>query len=360
MRSSLRCFRAAVAPLLVLGATFSAYGVANACGENHLDGRKFTPDGFMVTDAPEMSESTDDAGASASCPAPPCSHSTCATINPSTPFQRLPGYEALPISRWAGCFGIAKRDASFYVQLTLDGPGNGFHRNVSTDGGFTWTAGSVVIAPNTNWWSGIKCPDLQYLPNGDLLLYFRAAGASGNPTGIARGLSTDDGVTWTFNSGPVLTSPVVGFAVDNPSVLRRSANSYMMAYTLVCAGPGVTGPFQLAETYLAVSSDGINWTHSVNNPALTPGACGAWDQGGVCNPQLEADPISSSKLHPFYTGADWNGYTTRGCTKIGHAISTNNGRTWCKTGVVLDHPPSTSVAGRRSTWPATSRSSPTT
>ena len=329
----------AVASFLAL-AMVGSYDSAEACGER-LDGSRLSLDGFLEIDEPVIADPIEST-AGGGCPVPPCSSSGCATVNPSTPFQRLASYEQNPISPHAGCFSIARRDANFYVQLTLDGPGNGFHRNVSTDGGFTWTSGTVVISPNRVWWNGIKCPDLQYLPNGDLLVYFTGGSATG--AGIARAVSTDDGQTWTADPAPVLTSPVAGFTVDNPSVLRRSANNWVMAYTLACVGPGVTGPFQLAETYLASSTDGITWTHSPLNPALTPGSCGAWDQGAIANPVLLADPNSNSTLHLFYTGANWNGTTTRGCAKIGHAISTNNGRSWCKTGVVLDHPPATSLA----------------
>ena len=326
--------------LLVFSALITWNSAAHACREGITAG---SLDGSAAVD-PWQSEWTEGEQAAGGCPIPPCSTHGCATVNPSTPFQRLPGYQSAPISPYADCFSVAKRDANFYVQLSTKGNDSnpGFHRHVSTDGGFTWTAGPVVVAPSTYWWSGIKCPDLLYLPNGDLLLYFRAGIAGG--AGIARAVSTDDGVTWTPDAAPVLTSPVAGWTIDNPSVLRRSATSWVMAYTVDCVGPQHTGAFQMAETYLATSSDGINWTHSPLNPALQAGPCGAWDQGGIANPAILADPISSNTLHLFYSGLNWHGTTTRGCIKIGHAISTNNGRTWCKTGVVLDHPPAGSGA----------------
>jgi len=327
----------AASVLLAFTALCASHLAADACREG------ITADGPAAAD-PWHTEWTGGEQAAGGCPTPSCSAHGCVTVNPSTPFQRLPGYESSPISPYADCFSIAKRDANFYVQLSTKGPGGGvgFHRHVSTDGGFTWTPGSVVVAPNTHWWTGIKCPDLLYLPNGDLLLYFRAATNGGG--GIARAVSTDDGVTWTPDPAPVLTSPVLGWTVDNPSVLRRSATSWIMAYTVDCVGPQHTGAFQMAATYLATSSDGINWTHSPLNPALVAGSCGEWDQGGIANPAILADPLSSNTLHLFYSGCNWHGTTTRGCIKIGHAISTDNGRTWCKTGVVLDHPPSGSGA----------------
>jgi hypothetical protein len=319
----------------------SSAPVADACNEPASVGLSRGLDGFLVLDADGGGLGQDPAAGG--CPVPPCSNQTCGTENPATPFQRLPGYEAAPIFDRAGCFGVAKRDASFYVQLSLDGasgaPG-GFHRHVSTDGGFTWTEGPVVIAANSNWWTGIKCPDPHFLDTqGNMVVYFKA---SGNPGGIARAVSTDDGVTWVADPAPVLTAGTPGYYVDNPSVIRRNANLWMMAYTYGCAGG--TGPFQMAETHLATSPDGITWTKSPLNPALVPGSCDAWDQGAIANPVLMNDPDHPNWVHLFYTGADWTGTTTRGCAKIGHAISTNLGRNWCKTGVVLDHPAASSVA----------------
>lgn len=330
--------RTRLAVVLALISTASVPGGADACNEAASVGLARGQDGFLVLDADDAGLCLDPAGGG--CPVPPCSNQTCGTENPATPFQRLPGYEATPIFDRAGCFGIAKRDASFYVQLTLDGPGRGFHRHVSTDGGFTWTEGPVVIPTNSNWWTGIKCPDPHFLDDqGNMVVYFKA---SGNPGGIARAVSTNDGVTWTADPAPVLIAGTSGYYVDNPSVIRRNANLWMMAYTYGCAGG--TGPFQLAETHLATSPDGITWTKSPLNPALVPGSCDAWDQGAIANPVLMNDPDHPQWVHLFYTGADWTGTTTRGCAKIGHAISTNLGRDWCKTGVVLDHPAASSVA----------------
>ncbi len=274
------------------------------------------------------------------CPVPPCATTTCATANSNTPFVRVPGTESAPIFGTAGCFGIAKKNANFYVQLTMEGPvGGTMHRNYSTDG-INWVQGGSVLDPANHWFSGMKCPDPHFIGDqGDMVVYFNATGTSG---GITRATSTDDGLTWTVDPSPLITAGVSGYFVDNPSVVQRNPNLWIMAYTYGCSQ--VSGPFQMAETHLAYSTDGINWTKSPFNPAITVGGCGAWDQGGIANPVILNDPTESNTIHLFYTGANWNGNTTRGCAKFGHAISTNGGRTFCKTGVVLDHPPAASPA----------------
>src|SRR5690606_6476536 len=122
------------------------------------------------------------------CPDPEC-QSPCAVVNTSTPFVRLPAYASNPLAPGSHCFDIAKRDQNFYVQLKNETAG--FHRNVSTDGGFTWTTdGPLVFPKDQGWWTLLKCPDLQYLENGDLLLYF-TGGMGGDEYAIGRALSTD-------------------------------------------------------------------------------------------------------------------------------------------------------------------------
>ncbi|MEZ4651751.1 MAG: hypothetical protein R3E97_23735 [Candidatus Eisenbacteria bacterium] len=346
MKPLVRHCRPALAVALLALVTIDT--TSNACNEATSIGGLPIPgtEGFLLSEG-ELQQGDsplpDLLSGATTCPTPPCANATCGTVNPATPFQRLPGHISAPISRRAGCFGIAKKDNLNYLQLTLDGApgsGTGFHRNVSTDGGFTWTDGPVVIGTNTHWWTGIKCPDPHYLPDGSLVVYFKA---SGSTPGIARAVSTDDGLTWTPDPAPVLTSGSSATFVDNPSAIYRYGNVWMMAYTVGCVGEST--PFQLAETHIAMSTDGgLTWTKSPLNPALVPGGCNDWDQGAIANPVLMNDPNSNAVVHLFYTGADWINNTTRGCAKIGHAISTNYGRTWCKTGVVLDKPPVASGA----------------
>ncbi len=335
----------------VMTAMVSSHDAIQACGEaTGIGGASYLRmDGFIPLadidssmDLPLLPANPSEVPAGHSCPVPPCSATTCATVNPSTPFVRVPGTESAPIFHRAGCFGIAKKNDNFYVQLTMDGGGGAMTRNVSTDGGFTWTETGIVLDPDNHWFNGMKCPDPHFIGDqGKMVVYFKAFA---NPGGIARAVSNDDGVTWTVDSAPLVTSGTPGYFLDNPSVIQRNPTLWLMAYTYACAGPGITGPFQMAETHLAYSSDGLNWTKSPFNPAITVGDCGAWDQGGIANPVLMNDPNNGSKVHLFYTGANWNGQTTRGCAKFGHAISTNGGRNFCKTGVVIDHPSATSPA----------------
>src|SRR5690606_34021543 len=118
----------AASVLLAFTALCASHLAADACREG------ITADGPAAAD-PWHTEWTGGEQAAGGCPTPSCSAHGCVTVNPSTPFQRLPGYESSPISPYADCFSIAKRDANFYVQLSTKGPGGGvgFHRHVSTD-----------------------------------------------------------------------------------------------------------------------------------------------------------------------------------------------------------------------------------
>ncbi len=274
------------------------------------------------------------------CPVPECANSDCPTYNPATAFVRIPGHESQPIFERAGCFGIARLDANFYLQLAFWPGESGFYRSTSRDG-MNWVEGPIVLDQVQDWWTGMKCPEPHFTgTSGDMVLYFKAGGPSAS--GIARAVSTDFGMTWTADPAPIITADVGGHYIDNPTVLRLAADDWLMAYTFGCAA--VAGPFQMAEIHLAHSTDGISWTKSNDNPVLVTGGCREFDHGGVVNPVLLQDPIDPLTLHLLYTGAGWNGSTTRGCTKFGHAISTDKGRNWCKTDVALDHPPEGSDA----------------
>jgi len=74
----------------------------------------------------------------------------------------------------------------------------------------------------------------------------------------------------------------------------------------------------------ATSSDGITWTKdSLNNPVLTAGSPGSWDDESVL---VSSVLIYGSTFHLWYTGAQ----TGNIYWKIGYAWSTDNGITWTK------------------------------
>jgi len=90
--------------------------------------------------------------------------------------------------------------------------------------------------------------------------------------------TSPDGITWTIYPTPVL-SPSPGQwdsqTVEEAFVLRENGQ-YKMWYA------GGTTPTPQAIGY-ATSPDGINWTKHTSNPILTAGT-DPWEAGGVCGP----------------------------------------------------------------------------
>ena len=78
----------------------------------------------------------------------------------------------------------------------------------------------------------------------------------------------------------------------------------------------------------------INWTKYENNPVLTRGANGAWDDVAIHGPSVMFD---GSLYHMWYAGFDGNN------NRIGYA-SSSDGISWTKSsGYILDR-------GSSGTW----------
>ncbi len=287
-----------------------------------------------------------------SCPEPPCTPITdCETFEENTVFVRPAAYSSMPIFDpqvpGSYCFSIAKFTDTLYYHLHA-APANqqtgepaGF-RNAISQNGIDWTPGNLAFPSSGTWYPSIICPDVHRdADTGETYLFFQGAG-----NGIGYATSPDNGRTFVDSGAPVLTSETPGYNVRTPSVAKVGSRYYMV-YNLTCVGAGA--PFQLATLNLATSADRIHWRKSVNNPIVVPGPCGSFDVGTTALGQLVADPDGVT-LHLFYTGTGWfetpsGGGTTRGCAKVAHAVSTDGGKTWCKTGSpVLDHPPAGSGA----------------
>ncbi|MBK8229744.1 MAG: hypothetical protein IPK72_03970 [Candidatus Eisenbacteria bacterium] len=273
-----------------------------------------------------------------SCPRPNCTTTSCATFSTNTPFVRIASYQSLPLYNRAGCFAITKKPNGSYYHINLES--NAFVYSTSPDG-FAWSLGATAMSGVGSWFDGVKCPDPHFVGNGVRgYMYFRGSGPTQGGIGYAG--TTDGGITWTPTAAPVLPDDEPGYYFDNPSVVEYQGQ-YLMAYTKVCGEAGIP-PFTLATINLATSPNKITWTKTPQNPVLTTGPCGTWDEGAVCNPALVVDP-NGVTLHLFYTGAGWVNQNTRGCVKIGHAVSTDGGVTWCKDPLpVLDRPAAGSLA----------------
>jgi uncharacterized repeat protein (TIGR01451 family) len=92
------------------------------------------------------------------------------------------------------------------------------------------------------------------------------------------------------------------------------------SYKMWYTGDDGSNPSQVG---LATSADGIIWTKEAANPVLTPGASGAWDAEGVTGPSV----IFEGGLYKMW----YSGYDSDGVARIGYATS-SDGVAWTKSG----------------------------
>jgi len=114
------------------------------------------------------------------------------------------------------------------------------------------------------------------------------------------------GFNWTKYSGnPVLDVGSSGSwdagSVYKPSVIKEG-NTYKMWYQ---------GYSSMSRIGYATSTDGINWTKHPNNPVLDLGSSGAWDYHGVGEPTVIKDGTLYKMWYAGYDGWWWRiGYAT--------------------------------------------------
>ncbi len=155
----------------------------------------------------------------------------------------------------------------------------------------------------------------------DKAYYMWYTGKSPAPVGSIGFASSDNGMDWTMYSGnPVLVhEPFNGWmeaTVYEPNVIHEDS-LFRMWYTS-SDDPLLPGPIHIHH---ATSVDGLIWSKdTVNNPVISPGSNGSWDDVFVdSHCIIKVDTI----YHMWYAGA--NGTYVR----IGHATSPD-GVSWTK------------------------------
>lgn len=153
----------------------------------------------------------------------------------------------------------------------------------------------------------------------------------------AIGVATSpDGISFTrYGNNPILErSPVItdwdGFWIESPAVLHDSLTGmYHMWYTGVGYGPGHPGDTWIRIGY-AYSYDGLQWhKDTVNNPVLSTGQPGSWDDGWVAVPAVR---WNNGQYEMWYCGAsiaDWLPDSSLDTGRIGYATSPD-GMMWTK------------------------------
>jgi predicted GH43/DUF377 family glycosyl hydrolase len=164
--------------------------------------------------------------------------------------------------------------------------------------GITWTEypSNPVISEGTYWWENTDIHSPTVINNSGLYEMWYT-GIQNNQIGRIGYANSSDGISWVKYPDPVLDAGPSSW--DNGEVF----NSYVMkvhdTYEMWYVGiPTVDGMPQ--KIGYATSSNGINWTKYVNNPVLSPGASGQWDDYYV-NTHSEIFDGTSYKM--WYAGS---------------------------------------------------------
>lgn len=222
--------------------------------------------------------------------------------------------------------GLSQGETYYVRAWATNSEGTGYGDELSfTTKGFTKKSGNPVMTPgsSTSW-------DKETIGFGSVIYYnnkYHMWYTGGSTSDLLYRwrighATSDDGITWIKDpNNPVLVEGPSGsweeHFVHNPKVMVIN-NTFHMWYT-GHKNKYSKGNFKIGH---ATSTDGSNWTKDSNNPVLTTGTAGTWENSWICiGDVLDA----GTKYHLWYSGAD----TLSGWVKIGHATSTD-GLTWTK------------------------------
>jgi len=153
------------------------------------------------------------------------------------------------------------------VEPDRDSPTRAIVRHGALDGRSFDRAAEVVLTPDAAWEGGVVSGPAVVRVDGDLWLYYAAAGG----IGLARGDA--QGTTFTKTAGPVLAPAEGGWeagaAPRSPGVVRLADESFRLFYEVPLPGGGSA----IGE---ARSDDGLTFERLGDAPALAP-APGATD-----------------------------------------------------------------------------------
>ncbi|MCB0289923.1 MAG: T9SS type A sorting domain-containing protein [Calditrichaeota bacterium] len=185
-----------------------------------------------------------------------------------------------------------------------EGTGGGIGYATSTDG-ISWdkhgTGPVMPLGEPGKWDDGLVAPGAVIVEGSTYKMWY--SGARALPYFQIGYATSSDGITWDRHPTPVLKPSLPGewddFFVYTPEVYW-DGNIYHMWYF----GRGGNPP--VGQIGHATSPDGINWDKdTLNNPVLSPGANGAWDDVVVAHPRvIVASFNDSTHCRMWYTGND--------------------------------------------------------
>lgn len=212
-----------------------------------------------------------------------------------------PLIEPGPSGSWDAGFvsnGTIIKVGQTYHAFYLGDDDNGVHQvgHATSADLESWTKDSnnPVLPPGSSgtWdekWTADPCIVLY----GDTYYMFYTGQDSGGTYKI--GLATSpDLKTWTkHDSNPILSPQGTGWESSNvyeQEVIRVGETFHM----LYAGNDGTT-----AQIGHATSTDGVAWSRDSNNPVITTGASGDWDDSNVLNPAIVR---SGDDYHVFFRG----------------------------------------------------------
>lgn len=197
--------------------------------------------------------------------------------------------------------------------------------------GVTWTkhydgpgpGGSALPLGPTGEFDAQQVGYVWVLKDGDQYKLYYSANDANNFWRVGLAVSSD-AKTWTKVRGKGVTGAVLDLGPANsfdaacayqPTVVKERADLYRMWYR-GCAAPGPFGGPSRGTIGYAESNDGITWVKipqgGPSGEALTFGAAGAFDSGGLTTPSVFLDANGWSM---YYAGFDTSGRFAAGLAR---------------------------------------------
>jgi len=176
----------------------------------------------------------------------------------------------------------------------------------------------VLTVGSSGSWDdgGLECYSVLHINNVYHMWYIGWNKSYSYNVGYA---TSSDGLTWTkHTNNPVLKTGQSGHwdegAIWGVSVIYKDSQ-FLMWYT------GANKDISLRSIGFATSTDGVNWTKYSNNPVLTQGSSGTWDESGL------------EYHHVYFDGSVFkmwfSGYDKDIISRLGYATS-SDGISWSK------------------------------
>jgi hypothetical protein len=237
------------------------------------------------------------------------------------------------------CCAVQRKKVNYYLAMsagaTGDPPVAAFHRFIGRNGLDDWEDAGYTTGINVSdfsWMEGFLCPDPHFEgpTSSNMTLFFSAITKESDttyPPGsvVMRATSTDDGVSWSVDSAPVLVGDGT-YCPYMPSYVEFQGR-HLMAVAWICVMAGVHPQILVFE-----SADGVTGWYPIAT-AVTQGDCAApaldWDDGAVDRPRMILDP-TGSKILMLFSGYTWDGDAYNGAgaisrsgASLGVAVSAN-------------------------------------